>query len=166
MAYGCKHPKLEWVACPLVSDYAVLNFEGVAVARRFVGCQVSLDGSFAAETSRRVSGAWAMFWRCRPWLLNRSCSRNERVRLWRLMLDSNMMWVAVHWIFKDVDLNKIKTMELAMCRKIAMHPRGYGEDVWNYWTRTASLFRRWCNVQGTLPLVGRASLRKWRWQGI
>lgn len=66
---------------------------------------------------------------------------------------------------EDIDLNKIKSMELAMYRKIAMHPRGYEEDVWSYWDRTASLFRRWCTLQNTLPLVGRASLRKWRWAG-
>ncbi len=53
--------KLEWTACPLVSEDVVLNFVGEAVLRRsagegllILGCQISLDGSFATEASRRV----------------------------------------------------------------------------------------------------------------
>ena len=80
-------------------------------------------------------------------------------------MDSAVLWATPTWNLKYRDVDKLNRMELSMYRKVAQHIRFPGEDLWDYWQRTAVLYKRWCRNTGHLSLLEKAMQRKWRWAG-
>ena len=135
--------------------------EGLAI----LGVIVPFDNTCIREIGARICKAWGVFWAMRSWLLNRHVDRSSRLRLWRLAVDSTVLWASGSWTLTAQEQRLLKTMENGMFRKIAMLPKRLDEPWHLYKQRCSRVLGEWYCAEHMYSVVEKAYARIWSWAG-
>ncbi len=117
------------------------------------------------EVRNRIQQAWGCFWSLRQWLLNRRIPIRQRLDLWRLAIDSTLLWGSASWTVNDSVKRIIVAMEHAMHRKILMMPRSPVETCWQYRGRCARIYASWLRERKAFTIYQKCLNKIWTWAG-
>ena len=130
-----------------------------------LGNTLSLLDPTEPEIENRIAIAWRKFWALKRLLLNKSVSRNRRLRLFDTTVGSSFLYGSHAWTPRAHEIRQMRTTQNRMLRKICGAARR-PEEAWLDWIRRAThQARQLLQDAGVRDWVFAHARKKWLWAG-
>ena len=117
------------------------------------GTDLNLQDATASEVANRIAIGWRKFWALKPLLMNRTVSRNKRLRLFDTTVGSSVLYGSHAWTPRTDEVAQLQTAQNRMLRRICCLPRRPDESWLDWIRRTTHSSRQLANQAGVRDWV-------------
>ena len=112
---------------PLLLDGHIIKRAPRKSGFKVLGTYVTCDVCDDIELNRRISSAWASFFKFKPILLCKAIALRDRFKAFRKAIHPALFWCAGSWTLRVDQLSKLRGVQRSMIRKM-LHFKFRGDE--------------------------------------